>query len=282
MVRAVLWTVVCLVPLLEGSRAFSLAADAPATASTAAKKPVIVIAHRGFHKQAPENTLAALEAAIAIGCDYVEVDVRRTQDGALVIMHDSTVERTTDGQGKVAELTLAQIRKLSAGANKGPQWRGEKIPTFDEVLGRAKGRIKIYVDHKQAPPAEVLAAINKHGMLKDVVVYGSVETLREYKKRAPGVWIMPDHPGSTAAIEALVRDLHPETLDGNLVRWYPEQIAAAHRLGVQVWVDTPPYLDTPSGLRHVTELGIEAVQTDNPEVVIELLEKLGNRPKRRK
>src|SRR5437762_13585732 len=78
------------------------------------------IAHRGANRVAPENTLPAFEAAIALGCDYVEIDVRATRDGQLVLLHDSTVDRTTDGSGRVAEMNFAAVRALDAGSRWGP------------------------------------------------------------------------------------------------------------------------------------------------------------------
>jgi glycerophosphoryl diester phosphodiesterase len=236
-----------------------------------------VIAHRGAHRDAPENTLASLEQAIELGCDYVEIDVRRTKDGALVIMHDANVRRMTDGTGNIEELTLDQIRRLKVRSKRGSTVPVQQVPTLDEILSHAKGRMKIYVDHKKAPPAEVLAAIEKHGMLGDVVVYGSARTLREYKRLAPSVWIMPDHPGSVAGIEALVAGLKPETLDGSIVEWTREQVEAAHRAGAQVWVDNRSDLDNAAGIQRAVELGVDAIQTDNPAVVLQELTKLGLR-----
>ncbi len=251
--------------------------DAAQPSSASPPKKIIVIAHRGAHREAPENTLASLERAIEIGCDYVELDVRRTKDGALVIMHDNNVNRMTNGRGKIAEMTLAEIRKLEVKSRHGAKWAGQKVPTFDEMLDHAKGRMKLYVDHKEAPPAEVLSAIKHHGMLQDVVVYGSVNTLREYKKLAPGVWIMPGHPTSIAQIESLCRDLKPETLDGNIVEWTRSQVEAAHRSGTQVWVDNRSNLDNEAGIKHAVDLGVDAIQTDDPATVVKLLKAMGLR-----
>jgi glycerophosphoryl diester phosphodiesterase len=238
-------------------------------------KKIVVIAHRGAHREAPENTLASLEQAISLGCDFVEIDVRRTKDGGLVIMHDNNVRRMTNGTGKIEDLTLAEIRRLEVKNRPGTKWAGQKVPTFDEILERAKGRIKIYVDHKQAPPAEVLAAIEKHGMLRDVVVYGSVPILREYKKLAPSVWIMPGHPKSIAAIQALSRDLKPETLDGSVLEWTREQVEAAHACGAQVWVDNRSNLDNEAGIKRAVDLGVDAIQTDDPATVLRILKQMG-------
>jgi glycerophosphoryl diester phosphodiesterase len=262
--------------------AVNFAPLALAQAGQRVAKKIVVIAHRGAHREAPENTLASLEKAIEIGCDYVELDVRRTKDGALVIMHDASVNRMTNGKGKIEDLTLAEIRKLEIKSRRGKQWAGLKLPTFDEMLEHAKGRMKIYVDHKKAPPAEVLAAINKHGMLHDVVVYGSAGTLREYKRLAPDVWIMPGHPDSIEGIESLCRELKPETLDGNIVEWTKPQVEAAHRNGAQVWVDNRSNLDNERGIKQAVELGVDAIQTDDPATVLRILKSMGLRGERAK
>jgi glycerophosphoryl diester phosphodiesterase len=239
-------------------------------------KPIVVIAHRGAHKTVPENTLAALDRAIELGCDYVEIDVRRTKDGALVIMHDASVNRMTNGKGKIEDLTLDEIRKLDIVRGRKSGEAIYKIPLFDEILARAKGRMKIYVDHKKAPPAEVLALIEKHGMLNDVVVYnGAANTLREYKKLAPKVWIMPGHPRSVEAIEALAKDLKPETMDGSIKEWTAAEVEAAHHAGCQVWVDNQAGRDNEAGIKQAVELGVDAIQTDNPELVLNVLREMG-------
>ena len=98
---------------------------------TSALTTLQVIAHRGGPTQAPENTLAAFRNAISLGVDWLEFDVQMTKDGALVVIHDETVDRTTNGTGAVRDLTLEEIRSLDAG-------QGEKVPTFEEVLQLAK------------------------------------------------------------------------------------------------------------------------------------------------
>src|SRR4051812_30983838 len=97
------------------------------------KHPIAVIGHRGGRALAPENTLAAFRNAIRLGADYVEVDIRETSDGELVLMHDRTVDRTTNGKGAVKDLDFATIRALDAGSKFAPQYAGEKVPTLEET-----------------------------------------------------------------------------------------------------------------------------------------------------
>src|ERR1044071_6548268 len=102
---------------------------------------VAVISHRGEHLQHPENTMPAYRAAVEADADFIETDVRTTSDGKLVIMHDASVDRCTNGQGEVAAMTFDEIRKLDAGAKVGGAFRGTMVPTFDEVLEFAHGKI---------------------------------------------------------------------------------------------------------------------------------------------
>lgn len=245
--------------------------------ATPTGRRIVVVAHRGAHMSAPENTLAAIREAIRLGCDYVEVDVRTTRDGVLVLMHDRTVDRTTDGHGAVAELTLAEIRALDAGIKRGARWAGEKVPTFEEALALCRGRIRVYVDNKAGLPEQVVAALEKHGMVDRAVIYDSVERLHTFKKLRSRLWIMPGHPGSAEHIAALVSALKPETMDGNLREWTVEQVALAHRLGVQVWVDNLGENDNESGFKKALEMGVDAIQTDHPELLITYLKSKGLR-----
>ncbi|MEK7278389.1 MAG: glycerophosphodiester phosphodiesterase family protein, partial [Chloroflexota bacterium] len=93
-----------------------------------------VIAHRGASAAAPENTLTAFTSAAALGADAVELDVKLSKDGVPIIMHDPTVDRTTDGRGRVADLTLAALKRLDAGAKKDAKFAGERVPTLAEVF----------------------------------------------------------------------------------------------------------------------------------------------------
>src|SRR3984885_10955009 len=121
-----------LLSLLTGAACFAQTAWSPVTDN--ANKKIMDISHRGEHLHHPENTLPAFQAAIDAGADYFELDVRTTSDGKLVLMHDSTVDRTTNGTGEVHNLTFDQIRALDAGAKFSQNFVGTKIPTLDEAF----------------------------------------------------------------------------------------------------------------------------------------------------
>ena len=110
-----------------------------------------VVAHRGNSAVAPQNTLAAFEAAWRAGADCVEMDVQLTADGRVVVIHDDTVDATTDGTGAVSSYTLAEIRSLDAGAWFSPAYAGQRVPTFDEVVAFLRRRdIDLLLEFKDA------------------------------------------------------------------------------------------------------------------------------------
>src|SRR5262249_57324330 len=124
---------------------------------------MIVVGHRGCALLEPENTLRGFRRALDLGCDYVETDVRLTRDGHLVLMHDETVDRTTNGSGSVAELTFGEIRTLDAG-------QGEQVPTLAELLPLLRGRAHLLCELKgENTAAEAVRIVREAGISRQVV-----------------------------------------------------------------------------------------------------------------
>ena len=133
---------------------------------------VYVVAHRGAHIGIPENTLAAYRAAIEIGVDFVEVDLRTTQDGRIVSIHNNQIDSyvTNGRRGLVSEMSLEQLKQLDIGSRISPQWSGERIPTFEEILELCKGRVGIYLDLKDASVDNLVSIVKKWDMTAGLVV----------------------------------------------------------------------------------------------------------------
>lgn len=134
-----------------------------------------VIAHRGSRLKAPENTIASFQQAVADGADAIELDVQLSKDGKLVVIHDSTLERTTNGEGKVSDYTLAELKELDAGSWFDAKFSGEKIPTLQESLVWAKGKTKVDIEVKEGSAAEIepealMSVIRETGMENEVAV----------------------------------------------------------------------------------------------------------------
>lgn len=133
---------------------------------------VMIFAHRGNWRGAPENSLQAYKQCIDGGIDGVEIDVHMTKDSAIVMMHDDTVDRTTTGTGLVSDYTLEEIKKLNLKSPIGVITR-QKVPTLDEVLELCKGKVYIQIDKWQPCKEKVLEIIHKHKMLKQCIFRGT-------------------------------------------------------------------------------------------------------------
>jgi glycerophosphoryl diester phosphodiesterase len=137
---------------------------------------ILLGGHRGNADEFPENTLASFRSAIDLGADLIECDVHLSEDGALPVIHDHLLDRTTNGRGLVRDHTMAELKQFDAGSWKDPRFAGEKIPTLDEVLELAKGKVGVAVEIKNLPliyrgiEEAVVAVIRNADMVNDVVV----------------------------------------------------------------------------------------------------------------
>ncbi|WP_300667848.1 glycerophosphodiester phosphodiesterase family protein [Desulfoluna sp.] len=150
----------------------------------------LITAHRGYAATAPENTLAAFEAAVVAGADATEFDVHRSGDGTLVVIHDETVDRTTNGTGAVAELSDAYLRSLDAGSWKGEQFQGEQIPTLEETLVYLKkcGMVALLEIKTPSIVDDVVAMLYATGMEERTLIVTFVESaVVEIKERHPEI-----------------------------------------------------------------------------------------------
>jgi len=230
----------------------------------------VVVSHRGEHLAHPENTLPAFEAAIEAGADFFELDVRTTSDGRLVLMHDGTVNRTTGGTGKVRELTFDQIRALDAGAKFDAKFTGTKVPTFEEGLNLAHGKIGVYVDCKELSPADLVAALKKADMLQNVVIYGDPGFLKGVLALEPSLAAMPE-AGNAVRLEKLAGDLNLRVAAFDKGDFKDDVIAVAKRLKLKIYVDRLWDADKPEFWQDAVDRGADGIQTDHPAALVEYL-----------
>ncbi|MEW6358718.1 MAG: glycerophosphodiester phosphodiesterase family protein [Planctomycetota bacterium] len=234
----------------------------------------LVIAHRGASGAAPENTLAALQHAVDIGAGAVEFDVRRTADGQIVLMHDGSVDRTTDGAGKVEDLTLDQIRALDAGTWKGKRFAGERVPALRDALELLKGRAMPVIEIKdEGIASEVVGQIMKMDMAANVtVICFNAETLRQVREfnariRTSLLIGEKEAPPPNGLIR-LVRDAkanHPDLQWGLATR---DCVEAFHAGGMPVWVWT---VNEREAMRRIVVLGVDGITTDQPATLLDVI-----------
>lgn len=186
-------------------------------------KHAVIVCHRGACLVAPENTFASLERAIDLGADVVEFDVRPSRDGILYVVHDTTVDRTTDGTGRVADLLSSELDVLDAGSWFGPEYAGERLPRLDAFLDACKGRIKTYVEIKEGDPAEIRDMLAARGMLADAWMFSFDQSiLAGARARVPDLrrQVLYKHVASVeraVALDAHILEFHRENVSAELV-----------------------------------------------------------------
>lgn len=253
---------------------------------------VFIAAHRADWRNFPENSLPAIESAIAMGAEMVEIDLQQTKDGELILMHDATVDRTTTGQGRVADLTLREIRMLQLRDGLGSPTR-IAVPTLREALEVARGRILLNLDKSYRHFRALLPILEETGMLTQVLVKGPqpvAEMLAENGDLLTRVPYMPvanfTKPGAMEFVRDWVREARPCAIEFVFAEWTPE-VAAAFALcrenGVRIWVNTlwpqlagglsdDQALTDPDGVYGVLlDRGVSIFQTDRPRLLQEYL-----------
>ncbi len=251
-------------------------AQNPLASLPASKNKWVVIAHRGNHVLVPENSLAAYEEAIKSGADYVEIDLRTSKDGILLIHHDDTVDRMTNGQGKVAEKTWAELQSLQLKNPKADDMAAYRIPEFREVLRLCKNRINIYLDFKEADVAETWKQIQAEGMEKQVVVYiNKIPDYKRWRTTAPQLPLMTSlfkEVQNKEQLRYFLAQVKIEALD-NI--YDSEMIQVAQNEGVGVWLDVQSPSEGPQTWDSALQKGVNGVQTDHPEELVKYLKTKG-------
>ena len=230
---------------------------------------VYVVAHRGAHNVIPENTIAAYKAAIDMGIDFVEVDLRTTKDDHIVSIHNKEIDSyVTNGEhGLVSEMTLEQLRQLDIGSRISPQWSRERIPTFEEILKLCKGRVGIYLDLKDASVDDVVSMVNKYGMARHVLWYADFDELERVAELCPDCFLMPD-PGPEANLPKVIERFRPSVIAA-VWRYYSRSFAEkCHRAGAIVIVDE----SSPASWKDALEWHTDGIQTNWPAQLIYVLE----------
>ena len=261
---------------------------------TQSKENIWVAAHRGWSSDYPENTMVAFRAAIELGVDQLELDVRVTKDNELVIMHDATVDRTTNGTGHVDEYTLQELRALDAGSHKGEAFKGEQVPTLRELFELVKDHptMTLDIELKEKPTQgheavaydvcdRVLAMVDEYGYTDRIVVNSFSGKLNEYvnekygKKYRQHVFYPVSHMGT------LSRDPYAYAYCCCMFRGFyneinlatPEECARMAALGVEPWAGA--CVEDEQSVDQAIACGVTLITCNNPDVVLQLLRQKG-------
>lgn len=262
---------------------------------TQSTKNIWVAAHRGWRSAYPENTMAAFKAALDLGVDQIETDIRITRDGELVLIHDATVDRTTNGTGKVCDKLFAEVRALDAGSYMGEEFKGEQIPTLIELMDLVKDHPTVTLDLelKEYPTSgweetsysvcdRVLEIVDRYGFTDRVVVNTFSGKLHEYindkygKKYRQHVYYpitclgvgMTRNPYDYAYCCCMFKALYSEL---NMAT--KEEFARMASFGVEPWAGA--CVKDEVGVDLAIANGATLITCDNPDAVLDLLRKKG-------
>ena len=232
---------------------------------------MLVIAHRGASGHAPENTLAAFRRAAALGASFIETDLRLSRDARFVAIHDDTVNRTTNGQGRVHDLTLADLRRLDAGSWFGSEFSGERIPTLEEILDFSKKNdVVFYLELKPTGAwggeHALIGALRESGEIARTIVIsfdaGIIAALRNIEPTLMTGLLFEgqiDQP-LERAVEVGARQL---AVRGDLVT--PALIVEARKRDLQIVCWT---VNQPAHMRMLIEAGVDGIMSDYPDRLV--------------
>ncbi len=236
---------------------------------------VQVSAHRGWSKVAPENTLPAFEKALESGADYIELDVQLTKDGELVVFHDDTIERTTDGKGFLTDYTYPELLRLSAGSwyGKEHEFDDVKIPRFTEVLDLIGDDILLNVEIKshgnvRATAEKVVEILDEYDMTKSVYVtsfsYQALQRVKELNPKIKTALIAHIAPSTVYSQSEYI-----DAISVNYLFINQSVVNYAHRCGKKVFVWT---VDRSGPMKKMISLGVDNIITNRPDKAVEVVD----------
>ena len=237
------------------------------------------IAHRGFSAAYPENTLLSFDKALELGVTMLELDLQLTHDGQLVVLHDRTVDRTTNGSGEASDLTLGEIKELDAGIWRGEAFAGHRIPTYREVIEDLQYPATLVTELKFAGNDGIRKVIDQiaESDVADRVVISSfdLDKLPEVRRQAPELpttALLKTDESTVAERIELVRSLGCDTIGPRCSDTTRELVDAAHEAGllVRAW---GLGRDQGDEMRRMIQLGVDGMTTDCPDILQRILDK---------
>jgi glycerophosphoryl diester phosphodiesterase len=245
---------------------------------TTFKRPLI-IAHRGYRTKYPENTLAAFSAALDIGVKMIELDVMLTRDRKMVVIHDATLERTTDGHGQVNSYTLQELKELDAGSWFHPRFAGERLPSIEEVLDLVRDRALINIEIKSNayeahhPPdaieKQVVELVRRKNALTSVLISSFEWKILENvasMEEAPAIALISKYPADGGNVGRCIRL--------NVFSWHPncgelkyDQVKIMREQGIRVF---PYNVDSPGEYQRMIQMDVDGIITSDPLLLSDL------------
>lgn len=221
---------------------------------------MMIMGHRGAKALEPENTLLSIRRAMEIGVDAVEIDVHLTKDKEVVVIHDSTVDRTTNGKGPIGSYTLEEIKKLDAG-------KGEKIPTLEEVIEFVKDKVRLIIELKEEGTEDkVVELIKRYNMFASAYIISFwhmlVKKIKEMESRIKTGVLLVGCPVDTC----MARSASADALVMNYAFVNKELVDKAHQEGLKVFIWN---IDDRDMLKPYVDMGVDGIGSNDPRILVE-------------
>ena len=246
-------------------------------------KKVIVTGHRGAAGLAPENTLSAIRKGISLGVDRIEIDVQQTLDGVVIVMHDETVDRTTNGSGAVKQLTYEAIKQLDADEKFDPEFKGEKVPSLEEALQTVNGQCDLVIEIKKGNDyypeiiEHTIALIKKYDATEWCIVHSfNLNALIEVHQQLPELRLHRLFVAKLRGLPLIYNDSfdvlsvekYPYIEEYSIMYLFANQniIKQLHQHGKKVNVWT---VDDKKHINRLINLGVDGIITDRPDLMVE-------------
>lgn len=255
--------------LLSALLITALLSTACSQQTTSTKIPVIS-GHRGALTLAPENTMASADSCIKYGIDYMECDVCISKDSVFYLLHDSLLDRTTNGTGNIIRWMSADIDTLDAGSWFGSEFKGERVPRFANLLRKAKeSGLKLTIDYRSGDLHQLLNLIKSEDMLEDCnFTFGREKDAKLFREIAPEVKTLQAYIKSKEDLEHTIQTLKPNIIVTWLDSLTPEFVEKCHKRNMQVLALVLGLDDKTEDNQRAVDLGVDAIATDRPEQFI--------------
>jgi len=224
-----------------------------------------IVCHRGVKIFTPENTLSAIDLAICLGFNIVEIDVRQTKDGVPVVLHDSSVNRTTDGSGEIKKMNYADVSKLDAGSWFDPSFAGEPVPRLEDILVHAKGWLEVYIEIKEAEPEILIELVQRFGMIGDCFFWcKDIKVMDQLRLLNKDVRLMARRYDFQTLKDAIERH-NPQIIEFDSLKFTNEELKHCQELGI---LSMPYYTGFNLDIfKALFNSGVDILHLKNPKLI---------------
>lgn len=247
------------------------------TFHNSSSEKILVVAHRAMHTKYPENSLAAFQHSIDSGVDMIETDIRTTKDGKLVLMHDGTIDRTTNGEGKLTDFTFTELQKLDLD-KESDDTNNHKVPLAEDALNMAHGKIMVDLDIKDVYVKHLVDLVHRTHMEKQVLFFDSDFAVLDSVLLLDSTLMLMPRAHSLEEVKMIIKKYHPPVIHIDPSFFTEEVVSTIKASGARVWINALGFADAKAliglvdtAFSPLVEGGANIIQTDYPLTLQEYL-----------